>query len=176
MDPWAAFMMLVAGLLHACWHAIVKVGNGLPILAGMGLVSAAVTLPVLLFVPVPSASVWPILLLSLALHAGYKVSLAQAYNSAEFSKAYPVARGLVPFLPPHCHTWCLASCRALRSSSALAQSSAVRLDLCSIGRLPRYARVRCSPLSQPAQWLGDIRLRMLGELVRGQAGYPLRHG
>ncbi len=88
--------MLFAGLLHASWHAMVKAGTGLPILAGMGLVSAAVTLPFLLVVPFPSAAVWPVLVLSVALHAGYKICLAQAYRSTDFSKAYPVARGLVP--------------------------------------------------------------------------------
>ncbi|CCE02037.1 EamA family transporter [Bradyrhizobium sp. STM 3809] len=88
--------MLLAGLLHATWHAIVKTGGGLSILAGMGLVSGIVAMPVLFFVPAPSASTWPIILVSLALHAGYKASLAAAYRSAEFGRAYPIARGTVP--------------------------------------------------------------------------------
>lgn len=88
--------MLLAGLLHATWHAIVKTGSGLSILAGMGLVSSIVALPVLLFVPAPSSSTWPIIVTSLVLHAGYKASLATAYGSAEFGRAYPVARGVVP--------------------------------------------------------------------------------
>jgi drug/metabolite transporter (DMT)-like permease len=96
LDPSAAGLMLVAGLLHASWHAIVKRGTGLPILAGMGVVSSVVALPFLLFVPLPPGSVWLILLLSVALHAAYKISLARAYASADFSKAYPLARGLVP--------------------------------------------------------------------------------
>jgi len=88
--------MLLAGLLHATWHAIVKTGSGLSILAGMGLVSSVLTLPFLFFVPVPSRSTWPIILASIVLHAGYKVSLAAAYRSAEFGRAYPMARGTVP--------------------------------------------------------------------------------
>ncbi|GLH75567.1 hypothetical protein SSBR45G_04750 [Bradyrhizobium sp. SSBR45G] len=98
MDPLAAILMLLAGLLHATWHAIVKTGAGagLSILAGMGLVSSAVAMPVLFFVPAPSASTWPIILASLALHAGYKASLATAYGSAEFGRCYPIARGTVP--------------------------------------------------------------------------------
>ncbi len=88
--------MLIAGVLHASWHAIVKVGSGLPILAGMGLVSAAVTLPFLFFLPMPGPDVFLILALSVALHAGYKVGLARAYAHGEFSRAYPLARGFVP--------------------------------------------------------------------------------
>src|ERR1700738_4668943 len=98
--------MLVAGLLHASWHAIVKVGTSLSILAGMGLVSTAVTLPFLFYVPTPTGEVWLILLLSVALHAGYKISLARAYAGGEFSRAYPLARGLVPiFAAPLSYIW-----------------------------------------------------------------------
>jgi drug/metabolite transporter (DMT)-like permease len=88
--------MLIAGLLHASWHAIVKTGRSLAILAGMGLVGSIVTLPYLFLVPMPSGSVWLILLLSVALHCAYKLSLTRAYASADFSNAYPLARGLVP--------------------------------------------------------------------------------
>ncbi|MGJ4888985.1 EamA family transporter [Bradyrhizobium sp. HKCCYLRH3099] len=96
MDPVAALLMLLAGLLHAGWHAIVKTGSGLAILAGMGLVSSVVTLPLLFFVPFPAAATWPILAASLALHAGYKASLATAYRSGDLGRAYPIARGTVP--------------------------------------------------------------------------------
>lgn len=88
--------MLIAGLLHASWHAIVKTGSGLSILAGMGLVSSMLTLPFLFMVPVPAASTWPIILASLVLHAGYKASLAIAYRSSELGRSYPIARGTVP--------------------------------------------------------------------------------
>jgi drug/metabolite transporter (DMT)-like permease len=98
--------MLIAGLLHASWHAIVKVGTSLSILAGMGLVSTAVTLPFLFYVPIPTGKVWLILLFSIALHAGYKINLARAYSSAEFSRAYPLARGLIPiFTVPLSYLW-----------------------------------------------------------------------
>jgi drug/metabolite transporter (DMT)-like permease len=96
VDPTAVILMLVAGLFHAGWHAIVKTGRSLSVLAGMGLVSAVVALPFLFFVPIPSREVWLILLLSLFLHAAYKVSLALAYDGGELSRAYPLARGLVP--------------------------------------------------------------------------------
>jgi drug/metabolite transporter (DMT)-like permease len=62
----------------------------------MGLVSSIVTLPFLFVVPMPSGSLWLILLLSVVLHCAYKLSLTRAYASADFSNAYPLARGLVP--------------------------------------------------------------------------------
>ena len=96
MDPLAAILMLVAGVLHATWHAIVKTGSSLSILAGMGLVSGMLTVPWLFLVPVPSGSTWPIILVSLALHAGYKASLAAAYRWGELGRSYPIARGTVP--------------------------------------------------------------------------------
>jgi drug/metabolite transporter (DMT)-like permease len=96
VDPAAVVLMLVAGLFHASWHAIVKTGSSLSVLAGMGLVSAVLAFPFLFFVAAPAMEVWLILLLSLFLHAAYKVSLALAYERSELSRAYPLARGLVP--------------------------------------------------------------------------------
>jgi hypothetical protein len=64
--------MLIAGFFHASWHAIVKTGSSLSVLAGMGLASAVLGFPFLFFVPVPSMGVWLILLISLFLHAAYK--------------------------------------------------------------------------------------------------------
>jgi uncharacterized membrane protein len=75
VDPAAVVLMLAAGVFHASWHAIVKTGSSLSVLAGMGLVSAVLTLPFLFLVPLPSMELWPILLLSLGLHAAYKVIL-----------------------------------------------------------------------------------------------------
>jgi drug/metabolite transporter (DMT)-like permease len=96
LDATTALLMLAAGILHAGWHAIVKTGNSLATLAGMGLASAALALPFLAFVAAPPLSLWPVLCVSLALHAGYKTSLALAYEHGDLSRAYPLARGLVP--------------------------------------------------------------------------------
>jgi drug/metabolite transporter (DMT)-like permease len=96
MDIATVLLMLLAGLLHASWHAIVKTSRSLPTLAGMGLVSALLTAPFMLVVPVPSTAVWPILLFSLLLHTGYKLSLALAYQHGDLTRAYPLMRGMVP--------------------------------------------------------------------------------
>lgn len=75
--------MLLAGLLHAGWNAIVKTGNGLSTLAGMGLVSAALAYPFPALVSAPPLSLWPVLCLSLVLHAVFKTSLALTYEQAD---------------------------------------------------------------------------------------------
>lgn len=75
--------MLLAGLLHAGWNAIVKTGNGVSTLAGRGLVSAALAYPFLALVPAPPLSWWPVLCLSLVLHAIYKTRLARTYEQAD---------------------------------------------------------------------------------------------
>ncbi len=102
LNATAVLLMLVAGLFHASRHAIVKTGSSLSLLVGMGLVSAVLTLPFLFSVPPPSIAAWPILLVSLFLHAAYKVSLTRAYERSELSRVYPLARGLVPLFaaPP----------------------------------------------------------------------------
>ncbi|MDR6661139.1 drug/metabolite transporter (DMT)-like permease [Tardiphaga robiniae] len=89
-------LMLLAGMLHAIWHAIVKTSRGLPTLAGMGLVCALLAAPFLLIVPIPMAAAWPVLLFSLLLHTGYKLSLALAYQHGDLTRAYPLTRGMVP--------------------------------------------------------------------------------
>jgi drug/metabolite transporter (DMT)-like permease len=96
MDALSVTLMLLAGLLHASWHALVKATSSLATLAGMGVASAIVTLPLLMFVDAPPAPVWPVLILSLVLHGCYKLSLSLAYQRGDLSTAYPLARGFVP--------------------------------------------------------------------------------
>lgn len=96
MDIGTVLLMLLAGMLHAIWHAIVKTSRGLPTLAGMGLVCALLAAPFLLIVPIPMAAAWPVLLFSLLLHTGYKLSLALAYQHGDLTRAYPLTRGMVP--------------------------------------------------------------------------------
>jgi drug/metabolite transporter (DMT)-like permease len=89
--------MLMAGLLHAVWHGLVKGGADQTInLAGMGIVAAVAAMAALPFVPAPPAFIWPALAVSVALHAGYKVCLARAYRMGDLAHAFPLARGTVP--------------------------------------------------------------------------------
>lgn len=53
-------------------------------------------LPLLPFTTFPDWHLWKIILLSLALHTGYKVFLVQAYTHGDMGQVYPLARGLAP--------------------------------------------------------------------------------
>jgi len=89
--------MLLAALLHAGWHSLVKAGADQTVtLAGMGLVASVAALAALPFVPLPPAMLWPVLAASVALHVGYKLCLARAYANGELGEAFPLARGMVP--------------------------------------------------------------------------------
>lgn len=99
MDSTVVAMLLLAALLHASWHALIKTaGDRLVGLAGMNIVSTAVSLALLPLVTVPAAAVWPVLLFSVVLHNLYKVGLAQVYRHGDLSQAYPIARGISPLI------------------------------------------------------------------------------
>lgn len=99
MDSTVVAMLLLAALLHASWHALIKTaGDRLAGLAGMNIVSTAVSLALLPLVTVPAAAVWPVLLFSVVLHNLYKVGLAQVYRHGDLSQAYPIARGISPLI------------------------------------------------------------------------------
>jgi drug/metabolite transporter (DMT)-like permease len=99
MELQVAVAVLVAALLHAAWHGLVKSsGDQVTALAGMNLVSGAVALASIPFVRAPSGPVAAIIALSVLMHVGYKVALARLYQRADLSVAYPLARGLTPVL------------------------------------------------------------------------------
>lgn len=90
-------LVLVSALLHASWNALVKTGADR--LMMMGYIAGAtglVALPFLPFIPVPAWDVWKILILSFALHAGYKLFLVQGYRYGDFGQVYPLSRGIAP--------------------------------------------------------------------------------
>tara|TARA_R110000824_G_scaffold399843_1_gene606092 strand:- start:173502 stop:174326 length:825 start_codon:yes stop_codon:yes gene_type:complete len=90
-------LILLAALLHAVWNALLKSNadrlSMMAFVAGSGSLMMA---PLTLFVPFPSYEVWQIILLSLALHTGYKVFLVKAYSHGDMGQVYPLARGLAP--------------------------------------------------------------------------------
>jgi drug/metabolite transporter (DMT)-like permease len=90
-------LMMLAGLLHASWHALVKSGaDRTANLAGMGIVAAVPAAIVIPFVPMPTPEIWLVLAASVALHVGYKLCVASAYGRADLGEAFPMARGAVP--------------------------------------------------------------------------------
>lgn len=90
-------LILLAAALHAVWNALVKSNADrltmMAFVAGSGSLMMA---PLTLFVPFPSYEIWKIILLSLALHTGYKVFLVKAYSHGDMGQVYPLARGLAP--------------------------------------------------------------------------------
>lgn len=97
MDIAVASAVLLASLLHASWHALVKASaDRLTALAGMNLVSGIVAACAVPFVAMPSPVVLLLIGGSVLLHVGYKIGLAQLYVRADLGQAYPLARGLTP--------------------------------------------------------------------------------
>lgn len=97
LDIATVSLMLFAGLMHATWHSLVKAGRSqITILAGMGVVAGGAAAMALPFVQLPPSPVWPILLLSVTIHIGYKLCLARAYELGDLGRAFPLARGMVP--------------------------------------------------------------------------------
>lgn len=93
LDLLTIVLMLLAGLLHASWHSLVKYGpDQVLVLAGMGLVAAMLAVCALPFLPFPSAPVWAVIAGSVFLHVGYKLALARSYALGELGQAYPLAR------------------------------------------------------------------------------------
>jgi drug/metabolite transporter (DMT)-like permease len=99
MDPIVAAAVLGAALLHATWHALVKMsGDQVTALAGMNLVSGATAVLLMPFVSVPTGRACAVIAFSVLLHVGYKVALARLYSRVDLSVAYPIARGLTPVM------------------------------------------------------------------------------
>lgn len=92
-------VLLLAAALHAGWNLLVKQARDKQIFTWWALLTGS-----LLFVPVLltglpwPARVWPYVLASALCEAAYFAALATAYRLADFSLAYPLARGAAPLL------------------------------------------------------------------------------
>jgi drug/metabolite transporter (DMT)-like permease len=92
----AILLILASGAIHAVVNALVKAGRSA--MAGRAVAdgaSAIILLPALAFVPLPHGA-WGWLALSTAVHVVYINALVRAYQAADFTLAYPVARGIAP--------------------------------------------------------------------------------
>ena len=88
---------LLAAVTGAASHSLLKAGRDKLVIRGLiALTSSLAVVPVMPFVPLPSAALWPWLIIAGLLHTVYQFVLVAAYDAAEFSVAYPLARGLVP--------------------------------------------------------------------------------
>lgn len=92
-------LVLLAGLIHAIWNALAKgMATQTTTFALMDVGIAIVSWSALPFVGLPRAQAWPFILASVACHVGYQLFLMGAYKRANFSRAYPIARGVAPLL------------------------------------------------------------------------------
>src|SRR4029079_17129019 len=85
----------------AGWNALLKSAPGgdplldtATVVAGSG-VWALVAIPA---VGIPDPASWISMLLSVAIHWGYYITLAHAYRTGDLSFAYPLMRGTAPLL------------------------------------------------------------------------------
>jgi drug/metabolite transporter (DMT)-like permease len=99
MDPFVFIAVLAAAACHAGWNALLKL-NLEPIIATtlVAAGSALVVAPFIFFAGRPDAAVWPYLIVSVAVHIGYYLTLAEAYRHGDLGHVYPIARGTAPLL------------------------------------------------------------------------------
>lgn len=87
-------LLLLAAALHAAWNALVKKCPDRLAAASLVTVTGGVcALGALPFVGPLPLSAAPLLLVSSLIHASYMLILARAYDKADFSQFYPLARG-----------------------------------------------------------------------------------
>ena len=94
----APAMMIASGSIHAVVNAILKGGKDK--MAGRATIdgsSALLLLPATLLVPLPHGA-WGWLGMSAAIHCLYLYALVRAFETSDFSAAYPIMRGTAPLL------------------------------------------------------------------------------
>src|SRR5437879_3913122 len=86
-------------MLHVSWNTLMKRGGDKLVTAWMlDLVPPVLLWPVLFVTGFPDREVWPVIVVSGVVHAASTLALVGAYERADLSVAYPVARGLAPVL------------------------------------------------------------------------------
>lgn len=92
-------LLLFSAALHTTWNLLLK-GGGERYMASWWamMVGSLIFLPVLFFVGLPLRLTWIMLLISAAVEASYFILLPYAYEDADFSLVYPLARGAAPAL------------------------------------------------------------------------------
>lgn len=90
---------LLSAITQAIAHGALKGGRDKLVVRGIiAAVSGLLLAPATLVVPLPSGELWCWLALAGCTHAVYQLVLIRAYEAADFSVAYPLARGVVPIV------------------------------------------------------------------------------
>lgn len=99
MPVGAIGLLLISAALHTTWNLLVKqAGEKYMATWWAMLIGSALFLPVLLVTGLPARATWLLLLISAFAEASYFVVLSYAYDDADFSLVYPLARGSAPAL------------------------------------------------------------------------------
>ncbi|HEX8072016.1 MAG TPA: DMT family transporter [Pyrinomonadaceae bacterium] len=92
-------LIIMAAALHASWHLLVKRAERRHLFTGWALaVGAVLYSPVLFLYGFADRSVWLYAFVSALVQAAYFLMLVRAYERADFSLVYPIARGAAPGL------------------------------------------------------------------------------
>jgi drug/metabolite transporter (DMT)-like permease len=95
----ALLLLLAAAILHAGWNLLVKQAGEKHVFTWWAVVAGSLLFaPVLLWTAPWPSRVWPYALASALCETAYFIALATAYRLADFSLAYPLARGTAPAL------------------------------------------------------------------------------
>lgn len=99
MSPIALALLLVAAAMHTGWNLLIKRSAHKQIFAWWSLSAGVLCFaPLLLWSTPPPGTVWPYLVTSAVVEAFYFIALTRAYQQADFSLVYPLARGTAPAL------------------------------------------------------------------------------
>ena len=91
--------VIFAAFLHAVWNAMVKSHKDKAVAVAaiiLGHIPAA--LIIISFVPMPTIESVPYIFMSAIIHQGYQWFLLSAYNHGDYTKVYPIARGIAPVI------------------------------------------------------------------------------
>lgn len=89
--------VLFGALVHASWNALIKAQDDKFSAAAMVAIGAGVvSLPIMVYLPLPAAPAWPYIVASSIIHVGYFALVGFAYRSADLGVAYPLTRGSAP--------------------------------------------------------------------------------
>jgi len=99
MPPLALVLLLVAAAMHAGWNLLVKRSEQKQVFTWWALTAGVIGFaPLLLLSPPLPGQIWPYLAASAVVEAVYFIVLTRAYQQADFSLVYPLARGAAPAL------------------------------------------------------------------------------
>jgi len=92
-------LLLIAATVHATWNLFVKRAKEKQVMIWLALIFGVLCyMPIVIANPIAVMSVWPFIVSSALVEGLYYVLLIRAYEHADFSLVYPMARGTAPAL------------------------------------------------------------------------------